>query len=198
MALKLITPPANLPVTLADAKIHERIDIVDDANDASILALLAAATLMAENYTRRAFITQTWRYQTPYIYPIISLPRPPFIAVDPDEVMFIDSYNVRTPILPIKYFINDTYEPARFIWKGLQVDGPFGGSCCCGFDELGFTADIISIEYEAGYGDDPVDVPMELREGILQIFGSLYENRESQMIPDGAIQLLRPYKVEYL
>jgi uncharacterized phiE125 gp8 family phage protein len=98
MALKLITPPAILPVTMAEAKIHERIDIEDAANNASILSLLIAATQLAENYTRRAFITQTWRYDTSNFSPIISIPRPPLISVDPATVFTIDNYNVATPV----------------------------------------------------------------------------------------------------
>lgn len=214
MAIKLITPPAILPVSIDDAKIHERIDIEDAANDASILSLLTASTQLAENYTRRAFITQTWLYQTANLSPIISIPRPPFIDIDTDvltgiqEVYTTNNYNIRTPVLPntlgiYPYFTDNTYEPARFTWSGFQLPNQVGGGWgpWCGYNygcSYGGNGYTLSMQYTAGYGPLAIDVPWEIKEGILQIFGSLYENRESQLIPGGAQQLLSPYKVEYL
>ena len=58
-SLKLVTPPATEPVTLAELKAWAKIDT--DADDALITSLLAAARQAAEDYTRRSFITQSWR-----------------------------------------------------------------------------------------------------------------------------------------
>lgn len=203
MAIKQLVAPAILPVTISEAKIHERIDVEDAANDASILALLSSATQLAENYTRRAFIKQRWIMSTPIAGPIISIPRPPLIEVIDNTVEFIDTYNVATPVDPTLYFTNNIYTPARLIWKGMEVPAAAGGFSWWWpqdwWNDLdAYYGSVLQFEYWAGYGDTADTVPWEIKEGILQIFGSLYENRESQEIPGGAKQLLQPFRVEYL
>ena len=61
MALKLLTPPAASVLTLAAAKVHLREDLVDDANDALIEAIITAATQDAEHLMGRAILPQTWQ-----------------------------------------------------------------------------------------------------------------------------------------
>lgn len=56
----LVTPPAALPVTLAECKTHCRIDGTMD--DGYLQSLMFQATAQAENITRRALVTQTWLY----------------------------------------------------------------------------------------------------------------------------------------
>ena len=51
------------------------------------------------------------------------------------------------------------------------------------------------IEFVAGYSDVADDVPETLKQGILQLIGFLYQNRESDKIPDGIKQILWPFKV---
>ena len=55
----LVTAPAAEPLTLAEAKLHLRVD--DTADDALIGALITAARQHAEHDTRRALVTQTWK-----------------------------------------------------------------------------------------------------------------------------------------
>src|SRR6185503_18504563 len=58
MSLQLITPPLIEPVTLADAKLHLKVDTSDD--DALIARLITAARASAEWHTGRALNTQGW------------------------------------------------------------------------------------------------------------------------------------------
>ena len=51
MPLQLVTPPAEEPVSLSDAKLHLRVDFTDD--DALILAFIVAARQHSEMLTRR-------------------------------------------------------------------------------------------------------------------------------------------------
>src|SRR5258706_6207580 len=57
-ATKLITPPAVEPFTLAEAKLHCRIDIDDD--NANVDKWIKAARTKVEKDTGRALLTQTW------------------------------------------------------------------------------------------------------------------------------------------
>lgn len=54
----LITPPAATPVTLADAKLHLRVDGTDE--DALITRLIAGAVAECEHILGRSLMTQTW------------------------------------------------------------------------------------------------------------------------------------------
>ena len=60
MPLQIIQEPAVEPLSLAEAKLHLRVDITDD--DALISALISSVRQYAETITRRAFIQQTWQY----------------------------------------------------------------------------------------------------------------------------------------
>jgi uncharacterized phiE125 gp8 family phage protein len=191
MAQQLITPPAVLPVTISDAKIHERISIDDVANDASIESMLYTATRLAEEYTNRAFITQTWKYVTTRLTEYIELPRPRLQSVT--SITMTDINDTTTTIDPTRYFINSVYEPGRVFFKpGAPFNLPANwlwGLCYGGW---------ITVTYVVGYGDNGDDVPAPIKEAILQTFGHLYENRESQDMPCGAKQILDPFRVLYI
>lgn len=54
-------PPASEPITLAEMRLHLGItQTTDTARDSIISGRITAARQFAEEYTRRAFITQTW------------------------------------------------------------------------------------------------------------------------------------------
>ncbi|MGO4154345.1 head-tail connector protein [Cupriavidus sp. YAF13] len=59
MPLQLITPPTALPVSLAEAKLHLRVDIADD--DTLIGALIAAARDYAEGLTHKQMVAARWK-----------------------------------------------------------------------------------------------------------------------------------------
>lgn len=59
-ALRLVTPPAAEPVTLAQAKAFLRIEHSGD--DTAIAAAITTARQFAENYLRMALLAQTWDY----------------------------------------------------------------------------------------------------------------------------------------
>ena len=56
--LQLVTPPANEPVTLTQAKNWLKVDVNDD--DSTITSLISAARQFFELYTQRQLCTATW------------------------------------------------------------------------------------------------------------------------------------------
>lgn len=59
MALYRTVSPTTSAITLAEAKLHLRVEHTDD--DALITELIASATSEVENYTGRAVMPQTWQ-----------------------------------------------------------------------------------------------------------------------------------------
>jgi len=176
MASELVAGPALEPVTLDEAKLHLRVD--GSGEDALITALITAARQAAEVYTRRAFVTQTWRYTCDWLGSAFTLPWQPVQSVDevtvdgiaiPEASYELDAATGRLrPLVP--------YE-ARTL----------GG---------------VAVEYTAGYGDAAADVPAPLRQAILLTIGHWYEHREAVItgstlteLPLTTKALLAPYRV---
>jgi phage conserved hypothetical protein, phiE125 gp8 family len=57
MAIKIITPPSIEPITLEEAKLHLRVDGIED--DLLITSLIKQAREWCENYQNRKYIIQT-------------------------------------------------------------------------------------------------------------------------------------------
>jgi uncharacterized phiE125 gp8 family phage protein len=165
MSLRLITPPASEPVTREQAKNHLRVDI--DEDDTLISSLIVVARQRAEEFTRRAFITQTWEW-TLFDY---NIPR--------------RSVTLRSQGQQIDQVTLDGVEMSATQYKLISDD--------IVFDPM--VKGVFTIRYTAGYGDNADDVPEQIKQAILQIVGHLYENRESQGIPPLAEDLLSLYKV---
>ncbi len=101
MPLRLIQGPIAEPVSLAEAKLHLRVDVTDD--DALISAFIAAARDYAETITRRCFIAQSWKYV------IDSFPGPTLIGIPfgqawvyPGHAVFLEKSQVQY-VSAIKY-----------------------------------------------------------------------------------------------
>jgi uncharacterized phiE125 gp8 family phage protein len=59
-SLRLITPPASEPITLASAKLFLRIE--HSADDEPVTRAISAARQAAEQYLKTALLPQTWDY----------------------------------------------------------------------------------------------------------------------------------------
>lgn len=180
MRLKLKTAPAVEPITLEEAKLHLKVDSADD--NTLITALITTARQLAELETKRAFITQTWEMYLDSAPAEIGIPKPPLQSVESIKVLDQDG-NETT--VDSSYYDVDKAEnsPGRVNLK----------SGCCWPTHRGFASFIV--EFKAGYGDAAADVPEALKQGILQLIGHLYDNRDSQEIPKGIKALFWPFKI---
>ena len=192
MRIQVTGAPAVEPVSLADMKLHLRVDHTHE--DDLIEAFMLAAREHAEAVlTYRAFVTQTIE-ATLDAWPgrVIHLPRPPLQSVT--SITYFDEDNVSDTVDLADVFIDTASEPGRIV---LNRDAEWP-------DTVLRPANGIVIEYEAGYGV-AADVPAEFKHGLKLIVGHWYRNREAVdleaarggviEVPMGASALFGAHKV---
>lgn len=171
MGLKLISPPAVEPVSLAEAKAHLRLD--SDADDAYVSALIRTARERAELFLRRALITQTFDCTLdgfPANRRSIDLPRPPLQSIE--SVKYIDTEGNLRFFEPESYVIDTASDETGRVALAWNRYWPIAGS----------SINSVVIRFIAGYGDSPENVPEAIRHGILIEISNLYENREDIVV----------------
>lgn len=164
MALVVITPPAEDPVSVEQAKDNSRVEVGDE--DALIAGLITSGTQVAEAFTRRQLITATLELSLdsfPAIDKPIQLPKPPLQSVT--SIKYIDRDGVEQTLTGFQ--VDTSCEPGR-------IAPAFGTSWPDTRDLLG----AVKIRYVAGFGD-PDAVPQGLRVAIQQMVSGWFENRES-------------------
>ena len=194
MPLLLTAPPAAEPVSLSDAKAWLRAGHADE--DALIGDLIASARARVERLTGLALIIQSWR-ETLDAWPARRLSAcgqafavgvRPLISVE--AVTSYDVEGAATLWDPAEYRV-EPGEAGRLI-AVLPFTLPQPGRAAGG----------IELDYTAGFGAEPDDVPAPLREAILRLVGDAYagvERAESARrgdagLPDGVEALLRPWR----
>jgi uncharacterized phiE125 gp8 family phage protein len=187
----LLSVPLVEPVTLDEAKAYLRVEHDDD--DDVIAALIAGARVHVEAQTRRALITQSWRLirdAWPGNGHLVVLPAP-LQALTAVRVYRLDG-STQT-IDPLAFVVDTASAPGRvsFASGAPPAPGrPIGG---------------IEFDIDVGYGDEPADVPADLRQAIRTLVAHWYENRgiialgESvAMLPEQVAALLAPSRVRAL
>jgi uncharacterized phiE125 gp8 family phage protein len=192
LSLKLITPPTEQPVTLAEVKSHLRIDADITADDEWITNTgIPAAVDIAESYQNRALMTQTWVFGMDHwpkdrfclTMPLFELPKPPLQSVT--SIKYTDKNGVESTIDPSDYLVN------TFSLVGIVklVSGKAWPSV-----ELAST-DAIKVEFVCGY-KDTASIPAMTKTAIMELVGFLRQNRSGyDKLPDGIIRLLDFNKV---
>jgi uncharacterized phiE125 gp8 family phage protein len=165
MPLKLVTAPAEEPVSLDDALVHLRLEDEDDAGQLGyISALITAARRWCESYQNRAYIIQTWDLVLD-CFPenAIRVPLPPLQSVV--YIKYKDPSGSEQTLDPAEYAVDAACEPGRVV-------PAYGCSWPDTRDEIG----TVTVRFTAGYGA-PAAVPAEIRHAILIKLADLYQNR---------------------
>lgn len=190
--LVLITPPAEEPFGIEEAKLHLRVDGMDEYD--LILSLITAARRIAEARTGRALLPQTWRLALPCFpdgnKPIL-LPRPPCTAVT--AVTYLDANGASVLLDHSAYVLVQGGVQARLVpayntvWPTTRV---FDGA--------------VSVAFTCGYAT-PEDVPADIKAWMKVTLATLYDNRDAVLrgldgtasfLPRGFVDaLLDPYTV---
>lgn len=183
-----IVAPAELPVTLAEAKAHLRVD--HDDQDDLLSSQIKAATAWLDGYSGilgRALVTQTWRQDFDRFADRMSLPLTPVTAIE--SVTYFGADNLQQTLEASVYA---RFADARGAYVALQP----GQS----WPSVYWRYDAVSITFTAGYGA-AADVPEPIRQGILLIVQRLFDGAGTEV--DAAIDravhaLIAPYRTRPL
>ncbi|MFZ4773938.1 MAG: head-tail connector protein [Terrimicrobiaceae bacterium] len=168
MTIKVITAPVFEPITLAEAKLHLRVDTTDD--DALISALIVAAREEIERRSWHALMTQTLELvldEWPCDDEIV-LPRPPLQSVT--SFTYKDASGTVNTWDPAHYVVGVDTVPAEIepaygkYWPATALH----------------PVDAIRIRYVCGFASASA-VPQSLKQAMLLCMGRWYENREGEV-----------------
>jgi len=204
-SLELVTPATTPLVTVAEMKAHGRLDTIPEG-DAFMEGLVEAATARAQDITRRAFLTEAWR---------LTMDRWPGAANDEwwngvregiPSTFEATSFLIRkAPFLTVSAIKTVAEDGTETTWASSNDSA----TTEAGFGRVAkrvgqiwplIIAPVrsvggIRVEFTAGNGTDPTDVPAPIRHAVKMIAQHLYENREAQEIPNAAAMILSRYKV---
>jgi len=203
----LTTPPAQEPVSLSNVKTFIRLD--SSSEDAILNAFISAARKHAEQYTQRAFITQTWDAWLDDFPVNADSQFWDGVRQGAKHHVFSKNYFVEIPIglvqsvVHIKTYGEDDTESTFDSSKYRVDDSALPGRIMLKEGEVWPTdlrnLNAINIQWKAGYGDDPGDVPDDIIQAIYITVGYLYEHRgecePGSELPPAAKMLLDSYRV---
>lgn len=165
-----ITPPAEMPVTLDEAKAH-LVDYAGD-DDALITGMIAAATDHLDGYSGilgRCIVSQQWRQDFASWSPL----RLPFPNVSAVSVTYLDVDGVAQAVAAADHRLIDAVRgPEIFFRPGWAAPALEHGA-----------HGPVQITFTAGYGA-AADVPASIKAAILLHVGSLYAHREDFVVGD--------------
>lgn len=176
------------PLTLAEAKMHLKVE--DDANDedALIQDLIVTAREWVENYCRRSVASRTYELRMDNWCTPIRLPRGPVTSLT--HIKYVNSGGTLTTLDADQYQV-DLYSTPPCIVPAYGVVWPTVKS-----GEI----NAILIEYVAGYATVN-GFPKAIQSAMKLIVGHLYANRELVVekqtfeVPFAVKSLLAPYEV---
>lgn len=165
----LVTPPAELPVSLAEAKAAARVDFEDD--DTSIDAYLAAAVAHLDGYSGilgRCLVTQTWRQGFRNWAPRLRLPFPD-VDAESVAVTYFDAEAVEQTVAPALYEVVEGHLGAEVVFKDA-------------FSAPSLGTDLearVLVAFEAGYGA-AADVPADIKLAIKALTRHWYDGEAGE------------------
>jgi len=204
--LNIVTPTTVEPITLTRAKQHLKVDVSED--DDYIRSLITVARQSVEQYCRRTFYKQRWKYSLQYFPNLIEIPMAPCLSVA--SITYVD--------------LNDVVQTlSTSVYRAVTGDGGPGGNgstITLKYNQVWpsvLTCEAaVNVEFWAGYTNgiinpivdysatnvegDPLNlIPAPIKHAMLLWIGSLYENREdvvigtiSSELPGGVAALLGP------
>lgn len=185
MAIVVVNPPAEEPVTASEVKEHLFIEHSED--DVWLDGTITSVREHVEQYLNRKLVTQTIDVL------FDCFPRKLF-RVGADPIQSIES---------ITYFDVDgqqqTLDQSNYFFDGNTLLGRLQAAEQWPLTQSRINA--VAIRCVVGFGDDKVNIPKPIILAIKMIVGHYYENREDSSpiqireIPKGAEYLLEPLRI---
>jgi uncharacterized phiE125 gp8 family phage protein len=175
MGLLRETAPADEPVTLAEAKLHARIDTA--ADDALVGMLISAAREQAESLCQRTIALAQWRLTLDRFPSAIALPMP--------RVTQVISVEYRDPDGNLLELALDDVT----LDAGSQVSNWLYPAADATWPDTWSHPNGVVVVYESGWA--PADVPLAIKQWILMAVAAGYRNREA-LVDDRAGRLELP------
>ena len=163
-ALRRTANPAAEPVSLAEAKLHLRVD--HSADDALIAVLITAAREQAEHRTQRSLIDQQWTLTLDAFPDAIRLRMGRVTAIS--EVRYVDPAGAAQVMNPAGYQLDNAGEIANWLFPAAGYAWP---------DTLD-QPNAVTVVYRAGAAS-ATDVTAAVKQWILLLVGQWYAGREA-------------------
>lgn len=186
---KVGTQAAVKPVSIAEAKLHLKMDDVS-ADDDLIEVLIAAATEHAQKYCNRVFIntTVTQVYdQFPPSGDVLRIAVSPVVSVA--SIVYKDESGDSQTWDSTNYLVDIYTEPCLISEKNNKT-----------YPSTLSERNAVTVTYTAGYGTAASDVPTSIKQAILLLVGHFYNHREDTVSEKrtAAERLLAFYRVALL
>ncbi len=175
MTLTLVTPPATLPLSVPEMKLHARIDVTDD--DTLVSGFIKAATERLDGRDGSlgiCLITQTWKLSLDSFPSEISIPLRPCQSID--AITYLDGNGTLQTLAAPSYRVTGIGSI-----DGARIAPAYGTSWPATLP----VADAVSITFTAGFGSTSASIPEPLRLAVAMRAAHLYEHRESVTDTDG-------------
>lgn len=147
------------------------IDALDKTDILAMHRFVRASRIYAENYTKRAFISQQWQLNyDSFPAPEIAIPKPPLISIDSVQYVDVDG-NLQTLVKDTDYEVDLGGETGRI----NLVSGK-------SWPSTKNTVNAVRIAFTAGYGASPTNVPELIAQAVRLIAGEMFERREEGIV----------------
>ena len=168
------TGPAVEPLTVAEAKLHLRVDTTED--DTYIGTLITAAREWVENYLDRTLITtQLILRAAEFPTEELELARPPMVASGTATAVVITYTLADTTTATLStalYRVDRTSTPGNV---APIINGTWPS-------DVIEDANAVAVTYWAGYGPTSASVPATIRHACLMLIGHWYESRSTVLV----------------
>ena len=186
LTYKVTIAPAVEPLTLAEAKLHLKMDGIS-ADDDLITSLIIAARQYAENYCNRGFITQTIAQvynRFPEFEGVLRLAVSPLMSVT--SVFYKDENGDNQTWADANYVVDNYTEPGEISLANSKI-----------YPTTLTEKNTIMVIYQVGYGNAAA-VPIAIKQAMLLLIGHFYVNREDTVSEKrtAAERLLGFYRVK--
>lgn len=164
MPVETLTPPVELPLDISDVEEWIRID--EGGETGLVTKLISAVTVATQKHLGRQLITATFRLRTKKFRDVIELPRPPLQQILENGIKYRDGDDVEQTF-------DGSFEVVNFTEPGYIRFYNFPAS-------LSPTHEYpVSIDYKAGYGNNAVNVPEDIKVYMKGLIGTFYAKRET-------------------